>query len=220
MLDKAGLVTAAANLINAEGPQALSFTRLAGLLGVQSPSLYNHVNGLPELHRELALLNLHLLAERMTRAAIGKSGADAIAALADAHRAHIKANPGVYSLSLRATGAQTQVDAELAKAEAQVLDVAMTVLAGFGLRGEGALHAARGLRAAAHGFATLEIAGGFGLPLDCDESFRRLVEALLRGLGADPTHLERPYSPPASSSARAALHEKSAAPHGEPSRGS
>jgi hypothetical protein len=33
-----------------------------------------------------------------------------------------------------------------------------------------------------HGFATLEVAGGFGLPKDCDESFRRLVEALVAGL--------------------------------------
>ena len=33
-----------------------------------------------------------------------------------------------------------------------------------------------------HGFATLEIAGGFGLPLDCDESFRRLVDMFIRGL--------------------------------------
>ncbi len=185
MLDKAGLVTAAANLINAEGPQALSFSRLAGLFGVQSPSLYNHVNGLPELQRELGLLNLRLLAERLTQAAIGKSGAEAMLALANAYRAHVKANPGVYSLSLRASGAHTVVDAELARAEARVLDVVVAVIAGFGLRGEEALHAARGLRAAAHGFATLEIAGGFGLPLDCDESFRRLVEALLRGLGAE-----------------------------------
>jgi hypothetical protein len=33
-----------------------------------------------------------------------------------------------------------------------------------------------------HGFATLEVAGGFGLPQDCDESFRRLVSALAAGM--------------------------------------
>ena len=33
-----------------------------------------------------------------------------------------------------------------------------------------------------HGFATLEVAGGFGLHQDCDESFRRLVNALTDGL--------------------------------------
>ena len=49
------------------------------------------------------------------------------------------------------------------------------MLEAFNLHGEDALHAARGLRSLAHGFATLEAAGGFGLPLDCDESFRHLV---------------------------------------------
>jgi hypothetical protein len=45
------------------------------------------------------------------------------------------------------------------------------------------LHAVRGLRSLVHGFATLEVAGGFGMPLDIDESFRRLVELLISGLG-------------------------------------
>ena len=48
--------------------------------------------------------------------------------------------------------------------------------------GDDALHAVRALRATVHGFATLEIAGGFGLPLDCDESFRRLVQVLILGM--------------------------------------
>jgi hypothetical protein len=33
-----------------------------------------------------------------------------------------------------------------------------------------------------HGFATLEVAGGFGLPLDLDESFNQLVEVFIRGM--------------------------------------
>ena len=37
----------------------------------------------------------------------------------------------------------------------------------------------------AHGFATLERAGGFGMPLDCDESFLRLIHAYTAGLRAE-----------------------------------
>lgn len=59
------------------------------------------------------------------------------------------------------------------------------MVASFGLRGEEGLHAVRGLRSVVHGFATLEVAGGFGLPLDCDESFRRLVMALASGLAQE-----------------------------------
>ena len=53
---------------------------------------------------------------------------------------------------------------------------------GSGLRGEEGLHAVRGLRSVVHGFASLEVAGGFGLPLNLDESFRRLVEMFIHGL--------------------------------------
>jgi hypothetical protein len=41
---------------------------------------------------------------------------------------------------------------------------------------------ARGLRSVAHGFATLEVARGFGIPLDLDESFDRLLRAFVAGL--------------------------------------
>jgi hypothetical protein len=61
--------------------------------------------------------------------------------------------------------------------------VVVAVLDSFGLSGDDALHAVRGLRSIVHGFATLEVMGGFGLPLDCDESFRRLVSMFIRGLG-------------------------------------
>lgn len=44
------------------------------------------------------------------------------------------------------------------------------------------IHAVRGLRSIVHGFATLEAGGGFGMPLDRDESFLRLLRAYLAGL--------------------------------------
>ena len=181
-LDRALVVRTAADLVNREGPAALSLGRLAEQLGVQTPSLYNHINGLPGLLRELALLNARLLGECLTSAAIGKSGTDALAAIAQAYRNYIKENPGLYMASLRPSGTQEPADAELAAAEEQVVRVVLAVVASFGLQGEDALHAVRALRSMVHGFASLEISGGFGLPLDCDESFRRMVNMLVRGL--------------------------------------
>ena len=58
----------------------------------------------------------------------------------------------------------------------------MAVMASFGLEGGDAVHAVRGLRSVVHGFATLEISGGFGMPLDLDESFVRLVDLFIAGL--------------------------------------
>jgi AcrR family transcriptional regulator len=181
-LDKAAVVQAAADLVNAEGLEALSITRLAGKLGVQAPSIYNHVGGLPDLRRELALAGHRLLAERMAEAAIGRTGPEALLAAAEAYRSFIKENPGVYAAGLRASGTLEIVDEDLRKAEERVLRIVMAIVSSFGLEEEDGLHAARGLRSLVHGFATLEISGGFGLPLDLDESFRRLIRLLILGM--------------------------------------
>jgi hypothetical protein len=37
-------------------------------------------------------------------------------------------------------------------------------------------------RAMVHGFATLELAGGFGLPQEIDETFHRLLDAYIHAL--------------------------------------
>jgi AcrR family transcriptional regulator len=181
-LDTATVVQAAVELIETEKPGALSLGRLAKQLDVQTPSLYNHVAGLPGLQRELALLSTHNLGERLGTAAIGKSGSAAVLAVAEAYRAYVKAHYGLYMMGLRSSGQQTPIDVELQAAQERVVQIALAVIESFGLHGEDALHAVRGLRSIVHGFATLEVAGGFGLPLDCDESFRRLVKAFIDGL--------------------------------------
>jgi AcrR family transcriptional regulator len=181
-LDSAAVVQAAVELLDAEGPAALSLGRLAERLGVQTPSLYNHIDGMPDLLRRLALRNLQELAAGVSDAAIGRSGADALTAVAGAYSAYIKQHPGLYMASLRVSGMQETPDPELAAAEERVLRVVLTVLASLGVQGPDAIHAARGLRSIVHGFATLEIAGGFGLPFDCDESFRCLLRMWVAGL--------------------------------------
>ena len=181
-LDKERVVRAAAELLNAEGPAALTLNRLAKRLGVQTPSLYNHVDGLPGLQYELALLNVSSVDERLEQAAIGRSGAVALRAIAQAYREYIKESPGVYMTSLQASRNQAEISPELEEAEERVVAVVLAVVASFGLSGEDGLHAVRGLRSVVHGFASLEVAGGFGLPLDLDESFRRLVEMFIGGL--------------------------------------
>jgi hypothetical protein len=144
--------------------------------------LYNHVDGLPGLQRALALRNAQLLGDCLTSAAIGKAEGAGLLAVAQAYRQYIKSNPGLYLASLRASGAQNPPDAELQQAEGRVVAIGLAIMASFGLQGEEAIHAVRALRSVVHGFATLEISGGFGLPLDCDESFQRLITLLLRGL--------------------------------------
>jgi AcrR family transcriptional regulator len=180
-LDKAAVVQAAVKLVNAEGVEALTLRRLAEVLGIRTPSLYNHVDGLPGLQRDLAVLNARLLADRLGEAAIGKSGSDLFMGVAQAFRRYVKENPGLYISTLRSSGNQPVQDESLKREEERALKIGTTVMASLGLKGQAAVHALRAFRSTVHGFATLEVAGGFGLPLECDESFRRLIEALVAG---------------------------------------
>ena len=183
-LDQATVVQAAVSLADEVGWEQVTLSGVAVRLGVQTPSLYHHLAGLAGLRRALTLWGLRELTRRLQRAAAGKAGAAALLALAHTYREFAHEHPGVYPATLRAPeGADAGgADAEWVVAAADVVDVVLAVLAGFGLAGDDALHAMRGLRSLLHGFVALEAAGGFGLPLDLDESFERLLQVFSTGL--------------------------------------
>jgi AcrR family transcriptional regulator len=181
-LNRAVVIQAAANLVNSEGIDALTVNRLARELGVRPPSLYNHMDSLAGLWRDLAILSIQSLGERLINAALAKSGPPAVMALALAYRGYIKEFPGLYLASLQASGNLNQPDPRLEAAEKRILQATLAVVASFGLNGNDAIHAVRALRSAIHGFTSLEIANGFGIQLDLDESFTRLIEMVIRGM--------------------------------------
>jgi len=181
-LNRAVVVEAAGVLADEGGLEDLSLVDLAGRLGVRKPSLYNHVAGIEDLRRELALAGLMALGRSLSRAAAGRAGDEGLFALAEAYRAFVKERPGLYEATIRSYRLSYPGDAELGASEAEALEPVLAVLASCSVRGNDAIHAARGLRSLAHGFATLEEAGGFGMPLELNESFRRLVRAFADGL--------------------------------------
>jgi len=182
-LDQASVVEAAVKLIDEEGIEQLSLGRLAERLGVRTPSLYNHVAGLSCLKHDLALYCLHDLLDRILRATVGKSRAEAIFALANAYRAYAREAPGRYALTVQAPDPGDQEVQALAQ---QLVDVVRAVLAPYRLSEEVAIHAIRGLRSIVHGFISLEVAGGFAMPVDLDASFHWLINLFISGL-SQPT---------------------------------
>ena len=180
-INRAQVVAVAAELADAEGLDQLTLAKVAARLQVKLPSLYNHVDGLAGLYRELALLGTRRLDEAIVRAAVGKSGDDAVIAVGQAYRAFVLERPGLYATTVRAPAPEDLEHQALARA---AVETVTAVLAPYNLGDESVIHAVRGLRALAHGFATIEQAGGFGLALDRDESFGRLLRAYIAGLRA------------------------------------
>jgi AcrR family transcriptional regulator len=167
------VVTAAAELADEAGFNRLSLAALAARLGVRLPSLYKHIDSLDGLRRDVAVLAVTELGAVMSAAAIGRAGSDALRAVANAYRHYGQAHPGRYAATVRAPAAD---DAEHTAAAESVLRVVLAVLAGYGLSGNDAIDATRALRATLHGFVALEAGGGFGMPVDVDRSYTRLVD--------------------------------------------
>jgi AcrR family transcriptional regulator len=184
-LDAEAVVAAAAELADAEGLHALTLARLAERLGVRSPSLYAHVGGLADLRTRLAARGARELTAALQAAAAGRARSDALHAVADAYRAYAHAHPGTYAATQRAPG--TGPDAAnggYAAAAADLVGVLVAVLRGYELHDDDAIHGVRMVRAALHGFVSLEREGGFAMPIDLKESYKRLVQTLDHGLGS------------------------------------
>jgi AcrR family transcriptional regulator len=178
-LDQETVIEAAAKLVDEEGLEQLSLGRLAERLGIRTPSLYNHVAGLSGLKHDLALYCLRDLLDHATRTTIGKSRAEAIIALADAYRLYARQTPGRYTLTQQAPDPGDLESQALAQ---QVVDLVRAILVPYKLSDEDAIHAIRGLRSIVQGFVSLEVTGGFGLPVDLDASFHWLIDVFVAGL--------------------------------------
>jgi AcrR family transcriptional regulator len=178
-IDRERVLETAITLADQNGIEAVTLASVADCLGIRIPSLYNHVNGLPGLRREMTLWGLRSLSDTLRRAAVGVSGDEAITRVAEAYRVFALAHTGVYAATLRAVPPE---DTELSAIAAELVDIVVAVLRPYAAGQDDALHKVRALRSVMHGFVDLELSGGFGMALDRDESFRRLVRLFIAGL--------------------------------------
>jgi AcrR family transcriptional regulator len=163
------------------GLSHVTLAALAQRLGVRQPSLYKHIEGMAGLQRAIAVRAKAELAEVLGRAAVGRSRGDAVVSIAAAYRRWALDHPGRYAAVQRAPVPGDDGDEMASRA---VVEVVADVMAGFELHEDDAIDAIRALRAALHGFVSLETGGGFGLPVDVNRSFDRLVAGLVTALSA------------------------------------
>jgi AcrR family transcriptional regulator len=187
-LTRAQVVAAAAAVADKHGLAEVSLASVAAALGVRTPSLYAHVDGLAGLRRDLA----HRASERLAvyLAAAAKGEPNPVAALRTigrAYRAFAHAHPGLYAALLPAPLAEA--DPEGAAMAAEPVQVIVTVLADLGISPDKHIDLIRTLRAILHGFVDLELRRGFGLADRVDVSFETALDVVIHALAA-------PTSPP------------------------
>ena len=182
----AGSVTeAGATAADDVGFDQLSMGLVAQRLGVKTPSLYKHVDSLADLGHRVAVLAATELGDAVRDATQGRSGGEALAAATAVMRSYARDHPGRYAAlnGARLTGD----DDPLRPARARLLDSFAAVLHGYPLDPDQQIHALRMLRSIMHGFATLEVADGFQIDTDIDDSFTWMISFIDRGLSAHTT---------------------------------
>ena len=186
-LDQQAVIQAAAELADSVGYEEVTLALLAGRLGIRTPTLYHYFDGLDGLKRQLALRGKRELGRVLGRAVMGRSGDEALEAMAIAYRAYAQEHSGLYRALQRAAARD---DTAMLEADAEVVEIVLRVLAPLRLQRENAIHTVRLWRSLLHGFVSLELDGGFGLPQDIDETFRRLVVVTLQ-MVKEAQHHER-----------------------------
>jgi len=178
-LNRQIIIAAAAGIADLRGLDNVTLTALANYLEVRKPSLYNHINGLPDVRGQLAIWGTDQLCSTISDAAIGKAKQDAITAIADAYRLFAKERPGLYKAIV---SSPDRDNLELKIAIQKLIAVLSTILEPYNLNAHDKTHAIRGLRSLMHGFASLEEAGWFAAPVDREESYQRLINIFIRGI--------------------------------------
>lgn len=179
-LAPASVTQAAADLADEVGFAALSMGVLAERLGVKTPSLYKHVDGLSDLVHRIAVLAATELGDALQEAIAGRSDTDALHAAAQAMRDYVKHHPGRYAAGNSVAPAGPTDP--LGPAINRMLGAFSAVLRGYGLDPRREIHALRMMRSLLHGFTVLEIEGGFRFSTDVDESFEWIVGFIDSGL--------------------------------------
>ena len=176
------IVQAGRQILESDGLEQLTMSRVAAAVGVRAPSLYKHIRDRGDLIR---LIGKDAVSELGNRLALASGSGDArrdLQSMARAHRAFAHEHPEAYGLLWSRLPEQWRIDAELnARASEPVLR-AVGALTGEGQM----LPAARMYVAWAQGFVSMELAGAFRLGGDVDAAFDYGLERLTDALSASP----------------------------------
>jgi AcrR family transcriptional regulator len=185
-LDRSAVLAAAEQLVDQQGPDALTMTALAGDLGVKVSSLYNHVPSLEALRGELQNRAMRELGVRLRNEAMGKTGERGLRALAHVLRDYARTHPGRYGLAMRAPHDQ----AEFAEASTDATAAFAAIIASYGID-DLSLDFQVSAFSALHGVIALENAGFMTGVLDGERIFETVLDTVVGLLrdAAPPTEV-------------------------------
>lgn len=180
-LDKNTIVEKAAQLANQIGLENIQLKTLAESLNIQSPSLYNHIKGLDDLHHELMLYGWRKMEEKMLEvsAEVGDNGYVAWEAICRAFYSYATENPGVFSAML---WYNKYHDNETQKVTERLFSTCFQITSALGISEDNCNHLIRTFRAFLEGYCLLVNNGSFGHELSVEDSFNLSLQVLIAGM--------------------------------------
>lgn len=168
------IVQAGRQLLDADGPDALTMAQVAARVGVRAPSLYKRVRDRDALVRLIARDVVDDLGRTLSGAtATGDPAADLVA-IAAAFRIWALRHPGSFGLLFGPLPDAWRLEPESGAAAIGAVFVVVERLTGS----QHVLEAARTVVAWASGFVSMELAGAFRLGGEVDAAFRYGAERL------------------------------------------
>jgi AcrR family transcriptional regulator len=178
-LSREAIVNAALTFLDREGWDALTINALAIQLGTKGPSLYNHVDSLDDLRRNVRMRVIDDILGMLNAVGDGRTRDDAVSSMASAYRSYAHHHPGRYSAFTRMPLGGD--DPEYTEATRLAAGPVIEVLSSYGLDGDNAFYAALEFWSALHGFVLLEMTGVMD-EVDTDAVFSDMVLRLASGM--------------------------------------
>ncbi|WP_406813400.1 TetR/AcrR family transcriptional regulator [Mycobacterium sp. M23085] len=171
------VLAAARDMLDDEGWDRLNMVALAERLGIKGPSLYNHVDNLDDLRRQLWILVVREMSEAIRDAVLGLAGDDAVRAIATTYREYANRYPRRYALPVSIAGLHGR---DIAQAVSVSTDTSRAVFRYYGLTGDNVDIATTLLTASMSGFMAMELRGA--MQVDPDTAYDVLIENFIAGL--------------------------------------
>ena len=155
---KTAVIQAASDIADEKGLNNVSLKVVAERLNIRTPSLYNHIENLDDLLREVAHNGMRTMNQRMAQAAIGKSGDTAIKAVAIEYLNYMIEHCGIYETIQWATWHGTD---ETAKIFCEYTDLLKTLILSCHFGTENVSEILNLLTGFLHGYTTLQLRYAF-----------------------------------------------------------
>lgn len=178
-ITKSDVIQTAADIADKNGLSNVSLKAVAESLNIRTPSLYNHIDSLEALLREIAHNGMKTMNERMMQAAIGKIGDDAIKSVGITYLNYMIEHPGIYETIQWATWHGTE---ETGKIFDNYLSLLKTLALSCNFNPVNIDEILNLLTGVLHGYTTLQLRYAFTKPDEVRKALSAALDTVLAGL--------------------------------------